>query len=244
DVFGESNLDAAFVTEVEFTPSGHQAPLATVLAVGGNLFARFDGGTLQYGYSAQIEGTWQDFAGSAVAPAAGESHVLSLAYVPGPETTTLIAWLDGTKLPTVTGPAPSTTNTEVTGTLSVGNEFTAQAGERAFAGTVQRVRFATLNDAFTPEAFIYQDASEVECEPLEDLQPSNYIAISSSDCPENLVAKANAVRPTDAQLDWQELELTAFIHFGMNTFYDQEWGDGTEDPSKFQPTEEIDVDGW
>src|SRR5699024_11920120 len=61
---------------------------------------------------------------------------------------------------------------------------------------------------------------------------------------ENLVAKANAVRPTDAQLDWQELELTAFIHFGMNTFYDQEWGDGTEDPSKFQPTEEIDVDGW
>src|SRR5699024_5616660 len=52
------------------------------------------------------------------------------------------------------------------------------------------------------------------------------------------------VRPTNEQVDWQELGLTAFIHFGINTFYDQEWGHGTEDPARFDPTGEIDVDGW
>lgn len=43
-------------------------------------------------------------------------------------------------------------------------------------------------------------------------------------------------RPTPAQLIWQRDELAMFVHFGMNTFTDREWGDGTEPPSQFLPT--------
>ncbi|HEX6135305.1 MAG TPA: alpha-L-fucosidase, partial [Longimicrobiales bacterium] len=41
--------------------------------------------------------------------------------------------------------------------------------------------------------------------------------------------------PTPAQLLWQRDELALFVHFGINTFTDREWGDGREDPRLFAP---------
>jgi len=42
--------------------------------------------------------------------------------------------------------------------------------------------------------------------------------------------------PTPSQLAWQQDELAMFVHFGVNTFTDREWGDGTEDPAIFLPS--------
>ena len=41
--------------------------------------------------------------------------------------------------------------------------------------------------------------------------------------------------PSPSQLLWQTDELAIFLHFGVNTFTDREWGDGTESPAIFNP---------
>jgi alpha-L-fucosidase len=47
--------------------------------------------------------------------------------------------------------------------------------------------------------------------------------------------------PTADQLAWQDMEQYGFVHFGMNTFTSQEWGNGDEDPKTFK-LEHFDAD--
>ena len=51
------------------------------------------------------------------------------------------------------------------------------------------------------------------------------------------------LRPAPYQVAWQDLEFGVIIHFSTNTFLNQEWGDGTANPSVFNPTQ-FDPDQW
>jgi len=59
------------------------------------------------------------------------------------------------------------------------------------------------------------------------------------------VKEAMAARliPHQRQLEWQKLEMTAFIHFSINTFTDSEWGTGKESPELFNPSS-LDAEQW
>jgi alpha-L-fucosidase len=60
---------------------------------------------------------------------------------------------------------------------------------------------------------------------------------------DNLLLTNNEAQPTAAQKAWMDLKIGMFIHFGINTYYDAEWSDGTLDPVKFNPTA-LDTDQW
>ena len=49
--------------------------------------------------------------------------------------------------------------------------------------------------------------------------------------------------PSSAQLEWHAAPYYAFVHFNMNTFTDEEWGDGREPADHFAPTE-LDCRQW
>lgn len=49
--------------------------------------------------------------------------------------------------------------------------------------------------------------------------------------------------PTKQQLEWQQLETYAFIHFGLNTFNDMEWGYGNTPSYTFNPMR-LDCEQW
>ena len=49
--------------------------------------------------------------------------------------------------------------------------------------------------------------------------------------------------PTEAQLEWQKMEMNLFVHFGPNTFSGREWGLGTEAEDLFNPTD-LDCRQW
>ncbi len=71
----------------------------------------------------------------------------------------------------------------------------------------------------------------------------NFIPVLPTDTKNEIISKAANIIPTQQQYDWQKMEYIAFLHFGINTFTNREWGEGNEDPKIFNP-EKLDAEQW
>ncbi len=76
-----------------------------------------------------------------------------------------------------------------------------------------------------------------------------YIALSLlvlgtlSSCLQTETTAAYGPLPTEDQLALQDMEMYAFLHYSLNTYTDQEWGYGDEDPKLFNPSD-LDTRQW
>ncbi|WP_369205649.1 alpha-L-fucosidase [Streptomyces sp. PU-14G] len=100
---------------------------------------------------------------------------------------------------------------------------------------------AVLSAPAQPAAGAAQGSEGTGCQ--QPVRPAPQMRIEPCDSPRRVIEKAAKTVPTKGQYAWQQREVTAFTHFGMNTFTDREWGSGAEDRSLFDPGH-LDFDQW
>ncbi len=72
--------------------------------------------------------------------------------------------------------------------------------------------------------------------PLCTMAQSEFSLVTQQrDNPDNEPAPVFPV-PSERQLKWNETEFYAFFHYGMNTYTNSEWGNGSEAEATFAPT--------
>ena len=79
-------------------------------------------------------------------------------------------------------------------------------------------------------------------QPKQELY-EKYVEFPADATVEQKIDMVSRLVPTPQQLEWQQMEFTAFLHFGMNTFTGNEWGHGTDSPELFNPSE-LDCEQW
>ncbi|MEJ5350815.1 MAG: alpha-L-fucosidase [Melioribacteraceae bacterium] len=88
--------------------------------------------------------------------------------------------------------------------------------------------------------FLYENFS---AQKFDFEKQENIKIILPSDSEEDIIRKAANVIPSKRQFEWQRLEFIGFIHFGINTFMDVEWGSRDADITKFNPVK-LDCNQW
>ena len=245
----------SLVVEVVFTAE----PTATGpqhLVSARHFAAGYLDGDFVVGFRSLDDGQWRQRT-TVPAPASGVAHVFSLRHLVAEDGRSVLeAQLDGEALPPVRTGSPLRIPAEPGFSLGLGNDVD-YAGDSGLSGTLVAVRVVATADASGAADLVFQrqrragsseagsavSRAEIAAA-LAGLAPGNYVDVSPADSAAEVVAKAAMVRPTLRQANFQQELLTAFIHFGPNTFYDQEWGHGTEDPARLDPSDDIDPDSW
>ena len=126
-----------------------------------------------------------------------------------------------------TSPSVSTASTATEPIVETRNEATSSPVEQA----------STPVTASTKEERATASSNNAVSQPTLPAQGAN-----ATENTETEIADHGPL-PSKAQLDYHKEELAAFIHFGMNTYTNSEWGNGRENPSNFNPTN-LDTDQW
>jgi alpha-L-fucosidase len=85
-------------------------------------------------------------------------------------------------------------------------------------------------------------AISANCQEINDKIVKTYPLPKSAKI-DRILDIASHVKPTQQQVEWQEQEFTFFIHFGINTFTDREWGLKQDDSKQFNPSA-LDINQW
>lgn len=119
-----------------------------------------------------------------------------------------------------------------------GNAF--ENNEESLTGKIYGIAITSFQGNFNTTLLALQGLPR---KVTTQLEPSYCIPIYPNETPKSIAKKASLVRPRPKQVTWQKYEQTAFLHYGINTYYGVEWGNFNEDPNMFQPTE-LDTDQW
>jgi len=81
--------------------------------------------------------------------------------------------------------------------------------------------------------------------PAQDFPAQNqqFVRIFPGEPVDSIIKKAAHVTPSKKQMAWQEIEFACFIHFGVNTFTNREWGTKEDVRHLFNPTQ-LDARQW
>ncbi|MEU6969962.1 alpha-L-fucosidase [Kitasatospora aureofaciens] len=149
--------------------------------------------------------------------------------------------LDGAAVGTATSTSgPALHNTGAPADIGIGNDVHPSALDRGLKGSISQVNLTAYTGPFRTSLLSAYAPCVTDTEPV---QPGRTIALLRNECGDSILAKASQVRPDSLQYGWERDGQLAFLHFGINTYTNLEWGYGDEDPKLFQPTS-LDTDQW